>query len=380
MTARSRVPVVVALALGLVGGTAAVETRQGPVKQSALLKLAEPWPDAETMKARRVEAEQRPLFAKEDALPFSLSADFKTINKDRRPEGKKDYPGILTIDREGGTPATLHVNLRTRGHFRLRATSCAFVPLRVEFNRDEVKGTIFDGQKTIKLITHCQGDSTFEQYVLREHYVYRVGNILTPRSFRSRVSRVTYVQTGADKPMTTRVGMFLEDDDDVARRMEGRKMEIPRALFKDMQADSFSFASVFEYMVGNTDWSLFALHNLVLVRLQDRTTLTVPYDFDMSGLVNAQYAIPDRQLGIKTVRDRLYRGPCRPAAEIEPVLDQFRQHKQEIFALYDSATALSADYRREAKDYLGEFFALIDRKGEVNRIFVDGMCSKKPTM
>jgi hypothetical protein len=162
--------------------------------------------------------------------------------------------------------------------------------------------------------------------------------------------------------------------------MEGRIAELPRALFKDVEPKMLTLASVFEYMIGNTDYSIYALHNIRLVRKADNKTYTVPYDFDLSGLVNTTYALADRSFGLKSVRDRLYRGPCRASDEIEPVLQEFREHKTEMLAVYDSLPELDRDYRREAKEYLEEFFRTIDRKGDVNRTFIDGQCSKKPTM
>jgi hypothetical protein len=356
------------------------QTKEPAVKRAALLKMAEPWPDAETMTARRIEAENRRLFAGAEPFPLTLSADFKTINKDRATEGKKPYPAELTITDDSGKPTTFHVTLRTRGHFRLRASSCSFVPLRVEFKSEETAGTLFDHQKNLKLITHCQNDKEYDQYTLREYLVYRASNLMTPRSFRARLTKASYVQSTDGKPVTSRYGMFLEDDDDVARRMEGRIMELPRAAFKDVDADALALAMMFEYMIGNTDFSMYMLHNIRLVRTPTNQTYTVPYDFDLSGLVNTQYAIPEKSFGLKSVRERLYRGPCRPAEEVEPVLQMFRAKKAEILGLYDSLPDLDRAYQREAKEYLEEFFRGIDRQGDVKSAFVDGRCNKKPTM
>jgi hypothetical protein len=356
------------------------QTKEPAVKRAALLKMAEPWPDAETMTARRIEAENRRLFAGAEPFPLTLTADFKTINKDRATEGKKPYPAELTITDDSGKPTTFHVTLRTRGHFRLRASSCSFVPLRVEFKSEETAGTLFDHQKNLKLITHCQNDKEYDQYTLREYLVYRASNLMTPRSFRARLTKASYVQSTDGKPVTSRYGMFLEDDDDVARRMEGRIMELPRAAFKDVDADALALAMMFEYMIGNTDFSMYMLHNIRLVRTPTNQTYTVPYDFDLSGLVNTQYAIPEKSFGLKSVRERLYRGPCRPAEEVEPVLQMFRAKKAEILALYDSLPDLDRAYQREAKEYLEEFFRGIDRQGDVKSAFVDGRCNKKPTM
>src|SRR5262245_13659209 len=184
------------------------KTTQPSINPAALKKLAEPWPEPEELAARRVAAESRPLFAATEAFPFTLAADFKTINKDRRVEGKVPYPGLMTIQVDG-SPRTLHVKLQTRGHFRLRATSCSFVPLRVEFTKDEVAGTMFDGQKSLKLITHCQNDREYEQYTMREYLTYRAYNLITPHSFRARLTTVSYSQSTDHKPIATRLGMFL---------------------------------------------------------------------------------------------------------------------------------------------------------------------------
>ena len=377
MTLTANRRIVAALGICSIAVSLAAQTKEPAVKPAVLAKLAEPWPDAEAMHERRIEAEGRRLFVGVDPVLLTLTADFKAINKDRKAEGKQDYSGVLGA---GAGADALHVKLRTRGHFRLRASSCSFVPLRIEFAKDEVPGTLFDRQKALKLITHCRNDKEYEQYSLREYLVYRALNILTPGSFRARLAKVTYMQAGENKPIITRLGLFLEDDDDVARRMEGRIMEMPRTLFKDVDPRKLTLDMVFEYMIGNTDFSMYMLHNIRLVRTPSRVIYTVPYDFDLSGLVNTSYAIPDRAFMIKSVRDRVYRGPCRPPEEVEPVLALFKSHKTEILSLYDSLPDLDANYRREAKDYLEEFFRGIERSGDVKRTFVDGMCSKKSTM
>src|SRR5207248_903027 len=118
----------------------AAQNKEPAVKPAALAKLAEPWPDAEVLRERRIEAEKRPLFSDAGLIPLTLTADFKAINKDRRPEGKKDYAGVLSVGGANGAADALQVNLRTRGHFRLRSTSCSFVPLRVDFGTERGRG------------------------------------------------------------------------------------------------------------------------------------------------------------------------------------------------------------------------------------------------
>ena len=101
---------------------------------------------------------------------------------------------------------------------------------------------------------------------MREYLAYKVFNQMTAKSVRARLAKVTYVDSATGKPMGTRAGIFLEDDGDVAKRMGGRTVELPRVQFKDVDSDTLNAMMLFEYMVGNTDFSLYALHNVVFVQ------------------------------------------------------------------------------------------------------------------
>ena len=155
---------------------------------------------------------------------------------------------------------------------------------------------------------------------------------------------------------------------------------MPRIRFADVDQDVLTQTMVFEYMIGNTDFSMYALHNIRFVKTRDNTVYTVPYDWDLSGLVDTAYALPDKALGIKSVHDRLYRGPCREPEKLEPVLQQFRAHRAEILALYETTPGLASAYRRSAKDYLESFFRGLERSGDVKHTFIAGECSKKSAM
>ncbi len=339
-------------------------------KKSPYVKLAEAFPEAEKLARRRDEAQNLPLFLTTDPLSLSLTADFKAVNRERVENSAKRFDATLSV---GGR--SIPVRLGTRGHARLRQTTCAWAPLRVEFPSDAVAGTVFDGQRALKLVTHCRDTSVFEQYVLQEYLAYRMLNLLTPRSFRARLVRMTYGDAAAGKPLTTRFGMFIEDDDDVARRMESRSIDVPNVLFKDLDPDTLTLMSLFEYLIGNTDYSIIRLHNVRILQDRKRLLYPVPYDFDFSGLVEAVYSAPDRRLGIESVRDRLYRGPCRTPAEFEPAFERFRARKDEMLALFDSLPELQPSNRKQARQYIEDFYSTIDRKDRVKRLLIDS-CTK----
>ena len=350
-----------------------------PGKKNPLLKLAEPWPDADALKARRIEAETRPLFKSAEPVEFTLTAGFGAINKDRKPESTTRYPAVLTVTGDDGTPRHIPVQLSARGHFRRMARNCSVVPLRVEFPKTGMAGTPFDGQTTLKLGTGCEDSKEFEQITLREYLQYPMFNLVTPLSFRARLGRATYVDEKSKKKSTARYALFIEHENDVARRAEGRVVELARVVFSDIESETLTRMMLYEYMIGNTDMSIWALHNVRLVQKPNRTLVAVPYDFDLSGFVHAPYATPDRHLGLRSVLDRMYRGPCRTTDELEKVAAGFRAKRAEMLALIESLKDLDQAMRRDAKDYLDGFFRQIDKPASIKRALVDG-CKPQPTM
>jgi hypothetical protein len=281
------------------------------------------------------------------------------------------FPATLTVAKADGAQTTFPLNIRTRGHVRRMSQTCTFAPLRLEFDNEKTKGTVFEGHKNLKLGTHCRDADLFEQYVPREYAAYRIFNLLTPISFRVRMAKAIYVDEATKKPIANRMAIFIEDDDDVARRMEGRTTEQQKLVFRQMDYDTATLMTVFEYMIGNTDMSIYLLHNVILVQTPSKKTYPVPYDFDYSGLVDARYAVPAKQFGITSVRDRVYRGPCRTADEFQPFFDKFLAIKAQVLALFDSISGMDPGYRKEAQKYIQEFYQTIGKPGDVKRAFID---------
>jgi hypothetical protein len=334
-------------------------------------RALEPWPDDAKLEEKRKEAETRRLFRSQDTLAFTLTADFGAIQRDRDPQSERTWPGVISWTDEDGSATTAPVQVRTRGNSRRKPHICSFAPLRIEFDKPRMKGTPFAGHNALKLGTHCRDSNEYEQYVLREYTAYRAFNALTPRSFRARLARATYLDAKNNRTVASKYAIFLEDDDDVAERQLGRIVTVKGIPFTAVDTETLTLMMLFEFMIGNTDWSVASQHNVVIVQTREGRRYPVPYDFDYSGLVDTTYSVPDKQLGIATVRDRLYRGPCRTAAELEPFFATIRNAREQIFALYDALPDMSDGYRKNAKNYLDEFYRLIDRPRDVKRAFID---------
>ena len=364
----------VALAALLAAGDLSAQA-QKPAADAAAKPPKPPkaWPpDAETLAKRRQEAERIPLFAGVEPVEIVLTADWKTVQRDRDVNSKKLYPGTMAIVKDGKAGEAFAIELRTRGHVRRNPRMCSFAPLRLELPKDKTKGTVFEGHGNLKLGTHCQGDGIYQQYTLKDYLTSRLHNVMTPRSLRVRLAKVTYADKDAGKEPYTKLGILFEDVDDMAKRVEARELPVPRQMFQYVDQPQLLFMSLFQYMIGNTDYSILALHNVIMIDDAKGVRYTVPYDFDYSGLVNAHYARPFKELPITSVRDRLYRGPCKSEAEVNEALSAFREKQAELLALPATLTrfGLSEGQQKDAVKYLNEFFELISRPDKVKRTFV----------
>jgi hypothetical protein len=295
------------------------------------------------------------LFSSDTLLPLAIIADFRTLAGERDTLEPKEYPMTVAYQGTDGKRVAVPGEIETRGHFRLKRSTCTFPPLRLSFPDSARGGTLFARQRALKLVTHCR-DGSYEQHVLREYIVYRIHNLVTPFSFRPRLVRARYVDARDTTRVTERYAFFIESERELAQRHGARVLEEAKgALFDHIDEESSAMLGLFEYFIGNTDWSLAHLHNVRIIS-SGAFTAAVPYDFDFSGLVDAPYSAPDPKLGIRSVRQRLYRGPCLTPSQLPPLLARFHEQRPAILALYDSLPDLDRAYARRAVRYLEDFF------------------------
>ena len=296
------------------------------------------------------------LFREDAPLVLTLSSDFRAVMSNRDTLKPRRDPARLTFSSDSG-PISIPVELSTRGHFRLRSSTCGFAPLRVHFPKDQVKGTVFGGQGSLKLITHCEKGARYEQNLLVEYAIYRAYNQVTDMSHRARLARITYADTRDSTKTLTRYGFFLEPDKDMAGRNGGRVLEHAGGSYSEMDPAQMDLVTVFEWLIGNTDWSVIMEHNIRLLQFEGKPSLyPVAYDFDFSGLVSAPYAMPDARLPIKSVRQRLYRGMCRPLEVMAPTLERFMASREAIYAAFRTLPDLDPKRLKEVSEYLKDGF------------------------
>lgn len=301
------------------------------------------------------------FYDSETPITIRLTTNIKQIRGDRK-DGAPWRDATITIAGEkGGAPVTAPVKVRTRGIWRLN--NCEFPPMRLNFIKDSVKETVLKGLDKPKLVNFCRNNARFDQYTLQELQLYRIYQLITPVSHKVRLLRATYVDSATGKEHATRWAIMLEEPEAMAERAGGEILDAQGADEEDLDPAHALVFSVFQYLIANTDFSVYALHNAELVqRRPDFAILPVAYDFDFAGAVNAPYASPDPKLVIRHVRQRLYRGQCATPEEYARVFAMFNEKKAAIYALYedDIGKLLNPDIRHETLKYFDEFYEIIN--------------------
>jgi hypothetical protein len=96
----------------------------------------------------------------------------------------------------------------------------------------------------------------------------------------------------------------------------------------------------------------------------------VPYDFDHSGLVKTNYALPPPQLDIKDVTERLYRGFPRSMEELQEVAEEFLKQKDSMYHLIKEFKLLPSKTRSDMISFLDNFFDIISKPKAIKTEFI----------
>jgi hypothetical protein len=306
------------------------------------------------------------LFELKDALEVKVNAPWKQIVRDKK--NQDPYPATIEYTDELGNSVTLPLTVERRGV--KRQETCKFPPIKLRFNKKDVANTTFRGQKSIKMVTHCDKGSVYEQYYVIEMLIYEMYRQLTDYSFRVRPLTITYHDTDKDKTDKPQFAFLIEDDSDVGKRHDLKKLEIPRVRYSRLEPELTSIFTLFQFMIGNVDWAALrgpdpeeCCHNVKLIApepLEDGDWIyPVPYDFDSSGLVDAKYAAPPDGLPIRNVTQRLFRGYCWHNGTLEAAKDLMLQNEKALMSLVANESRLSSKSVRGVEGYLGDFFEII---------------------
>ena len=307
------------------------------------------------------------LFQSDEVLSVELTAPISTLIRERPQE--KYLEASFTFKDADGTWVKLDSGIRARGNFRHR--NCDFPPLTLNFKKSQVEGTIFENQDKMKMVVHCKDSGRYAQAVLQEYLAYRLLNALTDQSFRVRLLEVGYEDSDERRSRMARYAFLIEHKNRLAHRIGRKSLDIEQTEISAIQPDHLNLTSLFQFLIGNTDFSPIegghdeCCHNYDLFAKGADPLLSVPYDFDHSGFVNAPYAQPAEWVDIKNVRQRAYLGYCVNNPFVEGSIARFHQVRGELYVLVAELQGLESSVRDRLTRYMDEFFEIIGEPEEI---------------
>ena len=306
------------------------------------------------------------LFDDDKIIEIKLTGNLHELLNDRKGEPKY-FPINIIYKGDDSNDINVPAEAKTRGHFRRMTENCLYPPLLLHFAKNNrTSNNIFNQNYKLKLGMPCRGD----EYIIHEWMVYKLYNLVTQKSFRARLVKVKLEDNKNKKPILPFYGMLLEEENQVAER--NNVIAINKKLRPEQtETNSFLTMAVFEYLIGNTDWSVQYLQNIKLLAADSNAApVTVPYDFDMSALVGSPYAKPAEELNLPSVYERRYRGYCIQNIEkFNETIALYNGLKKDIYDLYSNNPLLDKKYIKSTLKFFDEFYATINNPALLKKAF-----------
>ena len=312
------------------------------------------------------------LFLSDKVIRMELRTDFSAIEAERTGTPAL-HEGELTYHLRGSAPVTVNVKVMARGNFRLNPANCSFPPLLIDLSNSEIQNTLFENQKRLKLVTPCQD----EEDLIEEYLIYKMYNEVTDWSLRARLVRIEYFDISIDKKLFTKYSFFIEDKDRAAER-NNASVRDSGVLTHELNSDNFIKLSVFQYIIGNKDWNVYLNKNVVLLQPENLSdgVYTIPYDFDFSGLINAQYTqnkvVPE---DIRKER-REYHGLCHTEKEFREVFDFYIGLRPVFRRIILKQNLLPFPGREDLMAYIDAFYRVLEDPELIRKEFLEVCITK----
>ena len=318
-----------------------------------------------------------PLFKDDYLLKIELTTNLSELINDIA-DKRSYHDSRLKIFDQQGEVTELDVKVKTRGNFRRRKQNCNFPPLRFKINSDKAHETVFKGQSKLKYVSHCQSYiENYEQHTIEEYLIYRMYNLVSDHSYRVRLAQITFIDNNSDEKLN-KYGFFLEDRDDVAQRNGKSNMNYKNVKQYNILRNNMVMLSLFQLMIGNSDWDVERLHNVNVMSVSDHSLpVVVPFDFDWSGIINHPYYTLSPKIAPDAKYKRLYKGMRWSTEELEKAFSNFQKLKPDFLDLITSCKYLKTENKNKFIAYIEEFYQLIGSRRDV-RMMIEKNAPKIP--
>jgi len=310
------------------------------------------------------ERDQNTIFNIASTVKISITADIDHIINNREVEELPAKIQVTSDELSGEIDASIEV----RGNFRRKKENCDFPPIRIRLKKGDVEKSVFGRNRNIKLVTHCREKSSqFIQFMAKEYTTYKIHNLISIYSFKVKMVEITYIDENNKLKPFTNQAFIIQDVEDLARIHDMKEFE-GRLTADSIDHDNLLTTSIFQFMIGNTDWLIQFSKNLKFLRDGNKIIL-VPYDFDYTALVGTDYSLPGGH-AVLMVPERTFKGPCFEMDELEGEFMRFNDKKEEILQLITESPYLKPRSKSEMKKYINEFYSIIKSKARVKEYFL----------
>jgi hypothetical protein len=278
---------------------------------------------AQSLESRTDPPPPRTIFERltvKEGTPITLSLDMTTLIAQKK---SRDYLFGSFTDDQG---QEYKVEIRASGKYRrMKAID---PPLKIKFKKKTLKKEGLSSLNKLKIVLPWFDTPLGEEYLVREYLAYKIYEHLTPIHVRCRLVQLTLNNTKGGTKNT--VALLVEDEDETAGRLGGKLVTRYGIPVDSLEMQQAALTTVYQYFIGNTDWDLDMRRNVRIVETPDGRMLTMPYDFDFSGFVNAPYATPASDSGIRNVRERSLKKIELEKDAVEAAVKTLRSHQEAI--------------------------------------------------
>jgi hypothetical protein len=309
------------------------------------------------------------LFGSDDILNVSIYLDLAAFLKKTSKTDSFEGQMIINPDK----PDSINRNVRINYRGILRYDLCSFPPMQINFSKPLYSDSI--KIKKLKLVTHCEPATITDEYVIREYLVYKLFNALTDTSLKVRLLKINYIDSKRNKKAIVKYGFFIEPLQFLAKRTNSSIIELKTLNQNHIMPKVIDRLAIFNYLVSNWDWSVPGQHNVEILKPLSYDAgplgLAVPYDFDLTGIVNAEYAVPPPEIGIQTIRERLFSGLCRTKEVYTGDLREFTDKKEKLYAVINDCPYLNQRSKKDITNYMDEFYDQLEKPKSLNNLLED---------
>jgi hypothetical protein len=313
------------------------------------------------------------LFSIQTPLDVAITMSIREVQKSKEDSSWLSHK--LYYKNASGLNDSIKVDLKGRGNFRLR--ECYIPPLWIKIKKSESKGTLFEGNKKVKLVLPCNNQNGSNDLILREYICYKLYEVVSPYAFKTRLVNADLTELRGKKNKNFQLkGILIEDINKTAKRFNAKPLEDETISAPVLEDTNALRLYLFQFLISNTDWSEIHQHNTKLIYQHNGNYISIPYDFDMSGLVDAPYAvvsmIGDTPLPVESVRQRYYRGFCRSPEVTQFVRNEFLSKEEKLLSIPDLLKGELNDKEIAGiKEYLEEFFDVLKNDNLFKRNILD---------